>query len=79
MGSITMKSKITGNLKNKKEYHGIIVNASQKNKSIFNELDVIGKRKVFAGLIILYKIKVTGNKIHDVIQKVQNNMSENFF
>ena len=57
------------------EYHGIIINISQKDKSIFNNLQIIGKKKVLLGLVILYKIRVSENRINEVIQTVQNNMA----
>jgi hypothetical protein len=57
------------------EYHGIIINLSQKNKSIFNTLEIIGRKKLFFGLLTIYKVKVTPDKIDRVINEFQSNMS----
>ena len=56
-------------------YHGIIVNLSQKDKSIFKNLDIIGKKRALLGLVTLYKIKVNENSINKVIVDVQKNMN----
>jgi hypothetical protein len=60
------------------DYHGIVINKSQKDQAIFNELDVIGKRKIFCGLIVFYKIRVRTQDIDIVIKRVQKNMSSKF-
>jgi hypothetical protein len=62
-----------------KEYHGIIINLSQKDKSIFNTVEVIGKRKFLFGLITLYKVKVSPGNIDNVIKAFQTNMSDRIF
>ena len=58
------------------EYHGIIVNLSQKDKSIVKNLNVIGRKRVLFGLITLYKISVNENAIDKVIIEVQKNMND---
>jgi hypothetical protein len=58
------------------EYHGIIINLSQKDKSIFDKLEIIGKKRVLLGLITLYKINAKEDDINDVIREIQHNMSE---
>jgi hypothetical protein len=60
----------------KKEYHGIIINLSQKDKSIFKTIEIIGKRKLLLGLLTLHKVKVLPDKIDKVISAFQRNMSD---
>ena len=60
------------------EYHGIVLNISQKDKSIFKRLKVIGKKKAMMGLITFYKIKIDLYQIDDVITNIQSNMARNF-
>jgi hypothetical protein len=60
------------------EYHGILINRSQRDRSIFAELDVIGRKKFFLGLIVFYKIRVRAQDINTVIKRVQENMSSRF-
>ena len=68
---------VIGNQSNdNKEYHGIIINISQRDKSIFKTIDILGKRKYLFGLLILYKVKVASNKLADVIKALQNNLSD---
>jgi hypothetical protein len=55
------------------KYHGIIVNISQKDKSIFDELKILSSKKSSKGWI-LYKIEVDQEKIEKVIKKLQQNM-----
>jgi hypothetical protein len=61
------------------EYHGIIINQSQKNKSIFKKLKIIGKKKVFFGLVVLFKISVNKENLNDIIKSIQENMASNLF
>jgi hypothetical protein len=60
------------------DYHGIVVNRSQRERAIFDGLDVIGERKVLLGLIVLYKIRVAPKAIDRVIKRIQGNMSTRF-
>ena len=55
-------------------YHGIIINISQKNKSLISNLNVIGKKKSIFGIITIYKIEVKQNEINNIIIKIQENM-----
>ena len=59
-----------------KEFHGIIINISQKNKSVFETINILGKRKYLFGLLTLYKVKVSPDKIANVIKAFQSNMSD---
>lgn len=60
-----------------KEYHGIIVDASQKNKSVFKNLEIIGEKQ--AGSWILYKINVEPKKLDEIIKTLQQNMAQGNF
>lgn len=60
------------------EYHGIVLNISQKDKTIFKRLQVIGSRKALLGLITFYKIGIDLDKIGEVIKDIQSNMASNF-
>ena len=61
-----------------KYYHGIMIDRSQKNRSIFTSLRIIGKKRVLAGLVTLYKIEVPENRIDEICKTVMKNMSEHF-
>jgi hypothetical protein len=65
-------------MKNTAEYHGIIIDLSQKNKSIFKSLEIIGKLKAFHGLISLLKVQVPASVIEDTIIRLQGNMRKSF-
>jgi hypothetical protein len=60
------------------EYHGIVLNISQKDKSIFKRLDVIGNKRALLGLVIFYKIRIDLHQIDEVISIIQSNMGSNF-
>ena len=64
---------------NSNGYHGIIIRQSQKNKSIFKKLKIIGRKKVFFGLAVLYKISVEIDKLNEVIKSIQVNMASRLF
>jgi hypothetical protein len=57
------------------EYHGIVLNISQKDKSIFKKLEVIGSKRALLGLVTFYKIRIDSNQLDEVISKIQTNMS----
>jgi hypothetical protein len=59
-------------------YHGIIINISQKDRSVFRQLKVIGKKKIFFGLITLYKIEVDESNFNETMLSVQKNMTNGF-
>jgi hypothetical protein len=63
---------------NKNNYHGIILNISQRDKSIFKGLNIIGKKRILLGTIILYKVNVAAEDLELLIQKLQSNMSKHF-
>ncbi len=60
------------------EYHGIVINHSQRDRGIFQKLDVIGTKRLFAGLIVFYKIRVRPSDLDRVIKEIQENMSSRF-
>ena len=57
------------------EYHGIVLDISQKDRSIFKSLRLIGKKKVLLGLAAFHKIAVEPDRIQEVIHSIQGNMS----
>ena len=59
------------------EYHGILVDVSQKNKSIFNNLKILGQKKAWGW--ILYKIGVEPKKFDKTLKQLQENMVEGFY
>ena len=61
------------------EYHGIIINMSQKDRSVFKRLKIIGKKKFLFGLLTLFKVRVVENQIDEVIKALQKNMSGHVF
>jgi len=56
-----------------KNYHGIIIDKSQKDKSIFERLKILGSKTSSKGWI-LYKIEVNPEEINKIIQELQQNM-----
>ncbi len=58
-----------------RDYHGIVVNLSQKDRSIFRELNLIGHRKLLFGLLALYKIRVAPEDLNVLIRRIQQNMA----
>jgi hypothetical protein len=63
---------------NEDNYHGIILNISQQDKAIFDDLKIIGKRNVLPGIIVLFKAEVASNALELLIQKLQANKAKRF-
>lgn len=61
------------------EYHGIIVDASQKYRSIFKNLRILGGRKSKDGKWVLHKIVVGADGLGDMISRLQNNMLPGYY
>jgi hypothetical protein len=61
------------------EYHGIIINRSQRDKAIFKTIEIIGERKSLWGLLALYKIRVLPENIDGIIKAFQSNMADKLF
>jgi hypothetical protein len=59
---------------NSDEYHGIVINLSQKDQSIFKSFNIIGKKKVIFNLLVINKISVHSNDIEKSIKILQENM-----
>jgi hypothetical protein len=57
-------------------YHGIIVNLSQRDRTILRSLSVIGRRRLLFGLITLYKVAVGDGQLSEVIGRLQANMAD---
>ena len=58
-------------------YHGILVNVSQKGNSIFNKIKIIGQKKAWGW--ILYKIEINTKEINRKINELQENMNDGFY
>jgi hypothetical protein len=59
----------------KSAYHGIIISLSQRDRSIFRELTVIGKNKLLLGLLTFYKVSANPDELDAVIGRLQANMT----
>jgi len=59
------------------EYHGIIVDVSQKDKIIFRKLNILGKKKVDDW--VMYKVEVSFNDLDKVIGELQDNLVDGFY
>ena len=60
-------------------YHGIIINLSLKDKSLFKSLEIIGQKRVFLNWLVLYKVNVSPEIIGSTIQNIQSNLVEKFW
>jgi hypothetical protein len=63
---------------NKDNFHGIIFKRSQRDQSVFNDLNIIGRRNVIPGIIVLFKVEVPSSALELLIQKLQANMAKRF-
>jgi hypothetical protein len=61
------------------EYHGIILNLSQTDRTIFCEIRIIGNKQVLFGLIALYKICVAPEDLDALIERIQAKMANRIF
>lgn len=57
-----------------KIYKGYIIDKSQKNKNIFNTLEISNKKTIWCGLITIYEIVVKESELIELISRLQNNM-----
>lgn len=62
-----------------KDYHGIVVNLSQKNLRIIKALNIIGRRSVIPGLLALYKVGIKAEDLESTIDLLQKNMRGSCF
>ncbi len=58
-------------------YHGIIIDISQKDKFILDRLKVLSKKKV--GNWVLHNVEVKPNNIDKIIKDLQENMIDSKF
>ena len=65
-------------MENQDEYHGIVMDASQKDKSIFERLDVIGRKKVALGAVCVVKLRVKSADLEKTISDLRANMADRF-
>jgi hypothetical protein len=63
-------------LASKDDYHGIIIDLSQKNTSVLKSLEIIGCKKAFFNLASLCKVRVPSESIESTITRLQSNMRE---
>lgn len=56
-------------------YHAVIINLSQLDKSIFKRFTIIEVRKRFFGIVKLYKLSIPKADIQEAVIGIQANMS----
>jgi hypothetical protein len=59
-----------------KNYRGIILSISQKDKSAIAALSLIGQKRVIPGAVTLYKVEVEPAALERTIGRLQDNMAE---
>lgn len=58
-------------------YHGILVDVSQKDKTIFTKIKIIGQKK--SGNWSLYKLEINPQQLEETIKQLQENLLEGFY
>jgi hypothetical protein len=58
------------------EFHSIVIDQSQKDSNIFQNLNIIGQKTSSSSNWILYKISVLDTDLNETIKNLQDNMSE---
>jgi hypothetical protein len=61
------------------DYHGVVIRQSQKDARVFERMDIIGRKTIMMGLIVLYKVRVSPESLDGTIHKLQSNMADRFF
>ena len=56
------------------EYHGIVIDLSQKRRSVFRELEIIGRRRAFFNTLSLLKLRVSADALEPTIAMLQANL-----
>lgn len=56
------------------EYHGIVIDLSQRKRSVFSNLEVIGRRRFFFNTMSLLKLRVSADALEPTIAKLQANL-----
>ena len=59
-------------------YRGIILSISQRDRSIFSTLHVIGKKQAFFGVVTLYKVELEPALLEPTIERLQRNMRDSW-
>lgn len=63
-------------MESKDDYHGIIIDVSQKDKSVLESLEIIGRKRAFFNFASLFKVRVPSESIESTIARLQSNMRE---
>ena len=58
-------------------YHGILVNVSQKNKNIFSKLKILSQKE--GGSWTLYKISINPAYLEKSLEEIQKNLVDGFY
>lgn len=58
-------------------YHGILVNVSQKDETIFSKLKILGQKEDDGW--ILYRIEINPEELNQKIGELQNNLNAGFY
>lgn len=58
----------------KKVYKGYIIDKSQKDKKIFETLQITNQKTIWLGLITIYEIEVIEKELDTIINRLQKNM-----
>jgi hypothetical protein len=61
------------------EWHGILVDLSQMDKSIFKNLNILGQKKSSNDEWTLYRVGVSSKTIDETISQIQDNMIAGFY
>jgi hypothetical protein len=61
------------------DYHGIIINVSLKDKSLFKTMEIIGRKSVLLDWLVLYKVSVRPENLDATILNLQANLVERFW
>jgi hypothetical protein len=59
------------------DFHGIIINISQKNYSVLHSLEIIGRKVVLLHIVSLLKVRVPSESLDATIKRLQDNMRKN--
>jgi hypothetical protein len=60
------------------DYHGIIINLSQKTSEVLDALEIIGQKKLLFGFLVLHKVRVQPAEIEATIERLRKNMAMRF-
>jgi hypothetical protein len=60
----------------KEPYRAIVIGLSQKDRSVLRRLRGLGRKRVFGGLVNLYKLEVPAESAEEVIEELQRNLRD---